>query len=201
MFGGSSEKGCVSACSRPARSTPKALAQLTEQFNKEARESPRQHQDLDPLLSAELPLAGPAARRRTARLALTLRLSAAAARHRVWVAVTITQTLLPACSTLPPEPVEHSTPDSCAALLAFFTNASTADSQVSVIAGPRCRSGLSPHHRPCSPPSPSPTPRQPSTSPPDFSGDAYLALSAAESVPTTHRRRHYLGECLKPSYR
>jgi TonB family protein len=60
----------------------------------------------------------------------------AAAEHRVWVSVLLLQTLVPACSTLPPE-LFRAFFARLGALLAFFTNAHpAADSQVSVTMGP-----------------------------------------------------------------
>src|SRR5271163_3902526 len=68
--------------------------------------------------------------------ARVLRPLGAAAEHRVWVGVLLGQTLLPACSTLPPE-LFRALYARFGALLAFFTKTHpTADSQVSVIMGP-----------------------------------------------------------------
>ncbi len=68
--------------------------------------------------------------------ARALRPLGAAAEHRVWVGVLLAQTLLPACSTLPPE-LFRALSARFGALLALFTKAHpTADSQVSVIMGP-----------------------------------------------------------------
>ena len=68
--------------------------------------------------------------------ARALRPLGAAAEHRVWVSVLLLQTLVPACSTLPPE-LFRAFFASLSALLAFFTNAHPmADSQVSVVMGP-----------------------------------------------------------------
>src|SRR5271155_5416886 len=68
--------------------------------------------------------------------ARALRPLGAAAEHRVWVSVLLLQTLVPACSTLPPQ-IFGALFARFSALLAFFTKAHPApDSQVSVIMGP-----------------------------------------------------------------
>src|SRR5271163_4706015 len=68
--------------------------------------------------------------------ARALRPLGAAAEHRVWVSVLLLQTLLPACSALPPE-LFRALYTRFVALFAFFTHAHTpADPQVSIIMGP-----------------------------------------------------------------
>ncbi len=135
MFGGSSEELVMSLCSRnpPDRRQKARSAHRTIQQGSEGIMNTIESWILSWLLNSlwQVPMlfaAGWLAAR-------ALRPLGAAAEHRVWVGVLLAQTLLPACSTLPPE-LFRALYARFVALLAFFTNAHpTADSQVSVIMG------------------------------------------------------------------